>query len=62
MTAKCRICGRTWNVSAKQCIPKSGYICPCCDTRDKLINAGIIKREGSEDGKAKGKALYVRDR
>ncbi len=33
MTAKCVGCGLHWNVSLYAKIPKSGYICPHCDSR-----------------------------
>lgn len=26
----CRQCGRSWNVSARYELPKSGYLCPQC--------------------------------
>lgn len=37
MTAKCIGCGRDWNVSILQQIPRSGYVCPHCESR---IRAG----------------------
>lgn len=33
MTAKCVGCGLHWNVSIYQKIPRSGYICPHCESR-----------------------------
>ena len=32
MTAKCVGCGLDWNVSIYQKIPRTGYICPHCET------------------------------
>lgn len=37
MTAKCVGCGIDWNVSIYQKIPRTGYICPHCESR---IRAG----------------------
>lgn len=37
MTAKCVGCGLDWNVSIYQKIPRTGYICPHCESR---IRAG----------------------
>ena len=37
MTAKCVGCGLDWNVSIYQKIPRTGYICPHCESR--LIQA-----------------------
>jgi hypothetical protein len=44
MTARCRDCGRYWIVSILKQIPKSGYVCPRCSDRDRLIRVGILKR------------------
>lgn len=33
MTAKCVGCGLDWNVSIYQKIPRTGYICPHCESR-----------------------------
>ena len=33
MTAKCVSCGLDWNVSIYQKIPRTGYICPHCESR-----------------------------
>lgn len=33
MTAKCVGCGLDWNVSVYQKIPRTGYICPHCESR-----------------------------
>lgn len=33
MIAKCR-CGLDWNISIKAQIPKDGYKCPICRTKD----------------------------
>ena len=33
MTAKCVGCGLDWNVSICQKIPRTGYICPHCESR-----------------------------
>lgn len=32
MTVKCVGCGLHWNVSIYQKIPRSGYICPHCES------------------------------
>lgn len=32
-TAKCVGCGLDWNVSIYQKIPRTGYICPHCESR-----------------------------
>jgi len=37
MMAKCVGCGASWNISLYAKIPKSGYICPHCESR---IRAG----------------------
>ena len=37
MTAKCVGCGLDWNVSIYQKIPRTGHICPHCESR---IRAG----------------------
>lgn len=37
MTARCVGCGLHWNISIYQKIPRTGYICPHCDSR---IRAG----------------------
>ena len=36
MTAKCVGCGLDWNVSIYQKIPRTGYICPHCESRLRL--------------------------
>lgn len=33
MYAKCVSCLRGWNVSVLARIPKSGYVCPHCESR-----------------------------
>lgn len=33
MTAKCVGCGLDWNVCIYQKIPRTGYICPHCESR-----------------------------
>lgn len=35
MTARCVICGLSWNVSILHKIPRTGYTCPKCDGRKK---------------------------
>lgn len=35
MTAKCIGCEQEWNISIHQRIPKTGYICPRCESRLK---------------------------
>jgi len=35
MDITCTYCGRLWNVSILQRIPKSGYICPHCESKLK---------------------------
>ena len=37
MMARCAGCGMSWNISLYAKIPKSGYICPRCESR---IRAG----------------------
>ena len=34
MYAKCNKCGKLWNVSIKAKIPKDGYKCPVCKSKD----------------------------
>jgi DNA-directed RNA polymerase subunit RPC12/RpoP len=33
MICKCAGCGKAWNVSIKARIPKTGYICPHCESK-----------------------------
>lgn len=33
MIAKCLACLKYWNVSIYKHLPKSGYICPCCEKK-----------------------------
>lgn len=35
MTARCRTCGKHWNVSIKANIPKTGYMCPRCSIKQR---------------------------
>ncbi len=49
MTALCSRCGKRWIISILQHIPRSGYICPHCAVRDRLVRAGIIKEGGERD-------------
>lgn len=49
MTAKCVGCGLDWNVSIYQKIPRTGYICPHCESR---IRAGEpLKIQASPKGR-----------
>lgn len=41
--AVCTHCGELWNISCKQAIPKTGYVCMDCDYRDRMIRFGVIK-------------------
>ncbi len=51
MTAKCVGCGLDWNVSIYQKIPRTGYICPHCESRlragETLPNIHTGQPEGS---------------
>lgn len=29
----CMVCGKSWNVSRELQVPKSGYICPHCQSK-----------------------------
>ena len=51
MTAKCVGCGLDWNVSIYQKIPRTGYICPHCESR---LRAGETpaKHSGQPEGSA----------
>ena len=51
MTAKCVGCGLDWNVSIYQKIPRTGYICPHCESR---LRAGETPAEHS--GQPEGSA------
>lgn len=51
MTAKCKLCKKTWNVSVQADIPKEGYICPRCylrklkkENRATEVKKSIIKQ------------------
>lgn len=46
MTARCRLCGKYWIISICKQIPRTGYVCPYCETREHLIQKGILKKEG----------------
>ena len=48
MTAKCNGCGLQWNISIYQRIPKTGYICPHCDSR---LRAGETLKDIQADPK-----------
>ncbi len=41
--AICSECGRKWNISAFQKIPKSGYICPYCRSKHRKQTKAIVK-------------------
>ena len=45
MTAKCVGCGLQWNVSIFQQIPRSGYICPHCESK---LRSGMTLQEIQE--------------
>lgn len=51
MTAKCVGCGLDWNVSIYQKIPRTGYICPHCESR---LRAGetLPNIQASQEGSA----------
>ena len=51
MTAKCVGCGLDWNVSIYQKIPRTGYICPHCESR---LRAGetLPEHSGQPEGSA----------
>ena len=55
MTAKCVGCGLDWNVSIYQKIPRTGYICPHCESR---IRAGepLKNIQASPKGQPQGPA------
>ena len=42
--AKCKECGRTWNISIFQQIPSNGYICPYCRGKAKREQRKIRNR------------------
>ena len=44
MDARCK-CGRMWNVSIKAKIPKDGYKCPICRSKE------IREKENGKDAK-----------
>lgn len=35
MKARCIQCKRMWNVSIFQSFPKTGYLCPACESRNR---------------------------
>lgn len=39
--AKCKECGRTWNISVFKQIPSNGYICPYCRGKAKREQRNI---------------------
>lgn len=43
MDARCK-CGRIWNISIKAKIPKDGYKCPICTTKEReSVNNGKVQ-------------------
>ena len=62
MTAKCVGCGLDWNVSVYQKIPRTGYICPHCESR---LRAGatlpnIQASQKARPQRTKGATLWRR--
>ena len=49
MTAKCVGCGLDWNVSIYQKIPRTGYICPHCESR---LRRDPAEHSGQPEGSA----------
>lgn len=41
--AVCIKCGKDWNISLKQKIPKGGYICPRCRGKEAKDNGGKVR-------------------
>ena len=46
--ATCIHCGERWNISCKQVIPPTGYVCMDCAYRDRMIKNGVIKEAPNE--------------
>lgn len=42
--ATCKECGKTWNISKLQRVPKSGYICPHCRSKEQRKRRDLRKR------------------
>ena len=42
--ATCKECGKTWNISKLQRVPKSGYICPYCLSKQQHKRKALTKR------------------
>lgn len=42
--ATCKKCGKTWNISRLQRVPKSGYVCPHCRNRVQRKRRDLGKR------------------
>ena len=61
MTIKCVGCGLHWNVSIYQKIPRSGYICPHCESRLRAgstlpeIREAAARREAKKAGEIKAR-------
>lgn len=47
--ATCIYCGHSSNVSCKQVIPPTGYVCMDCAYRDRMIKSGVIKESPNEN-------------
>ena len=43
MYAKCNRCGKLWNVSIKAKIPKDGYKCPVCRSKERNDDCGSYR-------------------
>ena len=48
MYARCIRCHQVWNIAVGQKIPKGGYICPYCETRERDNRLGQKRKEKSQ--------------
>ena len=48
----CKTCGKYWNVSILQEIPKTGYECPKCAIKRKRRDVKSLKIPGKHKGQA----------
>lgn len=46
MTAVCTQCGRVWNISIRT--SPTGYVCPDCEYRERMVAVGVLKEGESE--------------
>lgn len=57
MKARCRQCNKMWNISTKYKIPKTGYLCPVCETKERYKQ---IKEKEKKNAIRKAKILPYR--